>query len=75
MCYKRVLKSLEILESLCDHKLYCKQFHRYTIKLIPSASVELAGQEIPSGFAVFLRLAPIHIPSVLLLFISRPEHS
>ena len=24
---------------------------------------------------MFLRLAPSHIPSVLLLFISRPEHS
>ena len=43
-------------------------------KLIPSESIEFAGQAILKGFAVFLRLAPNHIPSVLLLFISRPEH-
>ena len=42
---------------------------------MPGASIKLTGQAIPKGFAVFLRLAPNHIPSVLLLFISRPEHS
>lgn len=58
---------------------FCSKFFLYAIsssceKLIPRASVEFAGQAIPSGVVVFVLLDPSHIPSVLLLLISNPEH-
>lgn len=44
-------------------------------KLIPSASIEFAGEEISSRVMMFVLLDPSQIPSLLLLYISNPEHS
>ena len=44
-------------------------------KLIPSASIEFAGEEISSRVIMFVLLDPTHIPSVLLLYISNRERS